>query len=241
VFVYGPFSPGRTRDGRGFRAEDGRARRDWCGADLPIWLAVNRRLILASASPARRQLLEWAGLSPEVAVSQVTEDGVDDLPTIDAVRVLAQRKARAVARAELAQRAGDPPIVIGCDSMLEFDNETWGKPSSPAEVIQRWRRLRGREGLLHTGHCVIDTSTNATAAATDTAVVRFGNPDDREIEAYSRTKEALEVAGPFTLEGRSAPWIESIVGNYGTITGISLALLRRLLAEVNVEIIDLWS
>jgi septum formation protein len=202
---------------------------------------VHRRLILASASPARRQLLEWAGLSPEVAVSLVSEDGVDHLPTSDAVRVLAERKARAVAEAEMARPAGDPPIVVGCDSMLEFDGETWGKPSSPAEVVQRWRRLRGREGLLHTGHFVIDTSSSCSAGATDTAVVRFGVPDDREIEAYSRTSEALEVAGPFTLEGRSAPWIESIVGNYGTITGISLALLRRLLADVNVEIIDLWS
>ena len=166
---------------------------------------------------------------------------MDDLAPVDAVRVLAERKARAVAVAELAQPAGDPPIVVGCDSMLEFDGESWGKPSSRDEVIQRWRRLRGQDGLLHTGHCVIDTSADSTAAATDTALVRFGAPDDREIEAYSRTEEALEVAGPFTLEGRSAPWIESIVGNYGTITGISLAVLRRLLAELNVEIVDLWS
>jgi septum formation protein len=217
----------------------GEARPHRCSTDLPIWLAVTRRLILASASPARRQLLEWAGLSPEVCVSHVPEDGVEGLPPIEAVLVLAQRKARAVAGAELAPP--DPPIVVGCDSMLELDGETWGKPSSPAEVVERWRRLRGREGRLHTGHCVIDASDNSTAAATDTAIVRFGVPDDREIEAYSRTTEALEVAGPFTLEGRSAPWIESIVGNYGTITGISLALLRRLLAEVNVDIIDLWS
>jgi septum formation protein len=208
---------------------------------LSIWLAVNRRLILASASPARRQLLEWAGLSPEVAVSHVSEDGVDHLRPSEAVLVLAERKARAVAEAEILGPAVDPPIVIGCDSMLEFDGETWGKVSSPAEVIERWRRLRGGEGLLHTGHCVIDTLTDSTAAAADTALVRFGVPDDREIEAYSRTKEAFEVAGPFTLEGRSAPWIDSIVGNYGTITGISLALLRRLFAELDVEIIDLWS
>jgi len=206
-----------------------------------MWLAVNRRLILASASPARRQLLEWAGLSPEVAVSHVSEDGVDHLPASDAVRLLAERKAEAVAEAVMDPVPVDPPIVVGCDSMLEFDGEIWGKASSPEEVVERWRRLRGREGLLHTGHCVIDAATGKKAAATDTARVNFGAPEDREIELYSQTTEALEVAGPFTLEGRSAPWIESIVGNYGTITGISLALLRRLLAEVNVEIIDLWS
>jgi septum formation protein len=209
--------------------------------DLSIWLAVNRRLILASASPARRQLLEWAGLSPEVAVSHVPEDGVDHLRPSEAVLVLAERKARAVAEAEIPRPPVDRPIVIGCDSMLEFEGETWGKVSSPAEVIGRWRRLRGSEGLLHTGHCVIDTLTDSRAAATDTALVRFGVPGDREVEAYSRTEEAFAVAGPFTLEGRSAPWIDSIVGNYGTITGISLALLRRLLAELDVEIIDLWS
>jgi septum formation protein len=206
-----------------------------------MWLAVNRRLILASASPARRQLLEWAGLSPDVAVSHVAEDGVDHLPAIEAVLVLAERKARAVAGGISARARIDPPIVVGCDSMLEFDGETWGKASSPADVVNRWRRLRGGRGLLHTGHCVVDTATGKEAAATDTALVRFGVPDDREIEAYSRTSEALQVAGPFTLEGRSAPWIESIDGNYGTITGISLALLRRLLADLNVEIIDLWS
>jgi septum formation protein len=208
---------------------------------------VNRRLILASASPARRQLLEWAGLSPDVVVSHVAEDGVDHLPASEAVRVLAERKARAVANEISAGPRIDPPIVayppivIGCDSMLEFEDETWGKASSPAEVVERWQRLRGGRGLLHTGHCVLDTGTGNEAAATDTALVRFGVPDDREIQAYSRTSEALEVAGPFTLEGRSAPWIDSIDGNYGTITGISLPLLRRLLAELNVEIIDLWS
>jgi septum formation protein len=206
-----------------------------------MWLAVNRRLILASASPARRQLLEWAGLSPDVAVSHVAEDGVDHLPAIEAVQVLAERKARAVVSGIPASQGADAPIVVGCDSMLEFDGETWGKASSPAEVVDRWRRLRGGRGLLHTGHCVLDTATGNEAAATDTALVRFGVPDEREIEAYSRTSEALQVAGPFTLEGRSAPWIESIDGNYGTITGISLALLRRLLAELKVEIIDLWS
>lgn len=178
-------------------------------------------------------------MSPEVVVSNVAEDGVDHLPPVEAVLVLAQRKAEAVAA---AQRTGpDAPLVIGCDSLLEFEGASWGKPSSPVQVIDRWRRMRGREGLLHTGHCVIDTAISATAAATDTALVRFGNPSDREIETYAATSEAMTVAGPFTLEGRSAPWVDTIDGNYGTITGLSLPLLRRLLAELDVEIIDLWS
>ena len=215
----------------------------WCGRaappDLPTWHDVARRLILASSSPARRQLLEWAGLSPEVVPSNVAEDGVDHLPPVEAVRVLAQRKAEAVAA---GQRSGsDAPLVIGCDSLLEFEGAAWGKPSSPTQVVERWHRMRGREGLLHTGHCVIDTSTNSMAMATDTALVRFGHPSDREVEAYASTKEAMEVAGPFTLEGRSAPWVDTIDGNYGTITGVSLPLLRRLFADLDVEIIDLWS
>ncbi len=207
--------------------------------DLPTWHAVARRLILASSSPARRQLLEWAGLSPEVVASHVAEDGVDHLPPAEAVLVLARRKAEAVASVQAT--GSDAPLVIGCDSLLEFEGNTWGKPGSPAQVVERWRRMRGRQGLLHTGHCVIDTATNSNAMATDTALVRFGQPSDREIDAYASTPEALQVAGPFTLEGRSAPWVDTIDGNYGTITGISLPLLRRLLADLDVEIIDLWS
>jgi septum formation protein len=106
--------------------------------------------------------------------------------------------------------------------------------------MDRWHLMRGREGLLHTGHCVVNVATGAEAAATDSAVVRFGHPTDQEIEAYAATTESLLVAGPFTLEGMSAPWIDSIDGNYGTITGVSLATLRRLMHELGVEIVDFW-
>jgi septum formation protein len=151
--------------------------------------------------------------------------------------VLARRKAQAVAD-RLTPKEG---LVVACDSLLEFEGESWGKAASSEEVVHRWKRLRGATGLLHTGHAVIDAASERQAAHVDAAVVHFGEPTDREIEAYSRTPESLQVAGPFTLEGRSAPWIESIEGNYGTITGISLAVLRRLLARLDVEIVDLWS
>ena len=195
-----------------------------------------RRLILASASPARRSLLESAGLRPEIIVSHVDEDGVDGLSAEDGVAVLARRKGEAVAGRPEAKDA----IVVACDSMLEFEGEAWSKPDSAIEVVQRWKRMRGSSGRLHTGHFLIDTASGRHASATDTAVVHFGEPSDVEIDTYARTEESRQVAGPFTLEGRSAGWVDSIEGNPGTITGISLPVLRRLLSRLDVELIDLW-
>lgn len=196
------------------------------------------RLILASGSAARLQLLRGAGLRPEVIVSHVDESGVDDLAPWEAVLVLARRKAEAVS-AQLAPAT--PAVVVGCDSLLELEGAAFGKPRSAEEAAERWRRMSGRTGLLHTGHCLIDTAGARQAAAVDTAAVVFGWPTDREIGAYARTEEALRVAGPFTLEGMSAPWIESIRGSYGTVMGISLPVVRRLLGELGVEILDLWA
>ena len=195
-----------------------------------------RRLVLASASPARRYLLESGGLRPEVIVSHVPEDGTDHLSPVEAVAVLARRKGQAVAARPEAKDA----LVVACDSLLEFEGEAWGKAASAPEVMARWRRMRGGVGHLHTGHQVIDALDGRQAGRTDTAVVHFGHPSDAEIEAYAATRESQLVAGPFTLEGRSAPWIDAIEGSYGTITGISLAVLRELLDSLGVRLIDLW-
>ena len=199
-------------------------------------MGAARRLVLASASPARRWLLESAGLEPEVMVSNVDEGGTDHLAPPAAVALLAARKGEAVA----ARIRPDDALVVACDSLLEFDGRTWGKAAGADQVIQRWRLMRGSTGRLHTGHVVVDAATSETVSETDTALVRFGNPTDGEIEAYAGVDESREVAGPFTLEGRSAPWIDSIDGNYGTITGLSLPVLRRLLGRLGVEIVDLW-
>ena len=183
-------------------------------------------------------MLRWAGLQPEVIVSGVDEDGADSLPVAEQVLVLARRKATAVAdRLDPTESA----LVIGCDSLLEFDGRAEGKPANGAGAAALWRRMRTRTGWLHTGHCLIDTARSAEASATDTALIRFGNPTDAEIDAYVRTGEPLQVAGAFTLEGFGAAWIDSIDGNYGTITGLSIPVLRRLLRQLDVELVGLWA
>jgi septum formation protein len=196
------------------------------------------RLILASASPARLRVLRSAGLEPEVIVSGVDEGGAENLPPGEAVLTLARRKAAAVAA---GLPGTEPAVVIGCDSLLEFAGRAVGKPESAGEAVALWRRLRRGHGTLHTGHCVIDTGRAWAVAAEDAALVRFGDPTDEEIDAYIRTGEPLHVAGGFTLEGFGAAWIDSIDGNSGTIMGLSVPVLRRLLRELDLEIIDFWT
>lgn len=168
-------------------------------------------------------------------VSGVDEDDVGgDARTV--VAALAERKAAAVAALPDARGA----LVLGCDSLLELDGHICGKPRTPDEAIARWRRMRGSNGTLVTGHCLIDTATGAQASAVAAALLRFGQPSDAEIAAYVDSGEPLEVAGAFTIDGRAAPFIDGIDGDPGTVIGVSLSLLRELLAKLDVEIISLW-
>jgi septum formation protein len=192
--------------------------------------------VLASASPARLRLLRDAGFSPRVVVSGVEEDDVDAADARELVRELAERKATAVA----AGLSGDE-LVVGCDSMLELDGEVLGKPPSPQDAVERWQRMRGRTGTLLTGHCVVDVAASKQVSDVAATAVRFGTPTDAEIDAYVATGEPLGVAGAFTLDGRSAPFVDGIDGDPGTVIGLSLPLLRSLLGDLGVEVTSLWS
>ena len=198
-----------------------------------------RRLVLASQSPARLGLLRQAGLDPEVIVSGVDEDAVSAPTPADLALALALAEAKASVVAAKPEVKG--ALVIGCDSVLDLDGEALGKPADAEEATARWKSMRGRAGTLQTGHCVYDTTSGRYVSAIASTVVRFGEPTDAEIAAYVASGEPLYVAGAFTLDGRSAPFIEGIDGDHGNVIGISLPLVRRLLAELGVGITELWT
>ena len=190
-------------------------------------------LVLASGSRARLRVLQDAGFDPVVAVSGVDET-VGDLTTAQAVAVIAERKATAVASRQ------QTALVLACDSMLDLDGVSLGKPSSEAEVLDVWRRLSGREAELFTGHCLIDTSGGTRVLEVAHTLVRFGRPSEEELSAYAATVEVLDLAGAFSIEGRGGPFVEGIDGSPSNVMGLSLPLFRLMLIQVGVSIADLW-
>jgi septum formation protein len=192
-------------------------------------------LVLASASPARLALLRSAGLDPKVIVSGVDESAFQADTTAGLVAMLAQAKADAVA-AGLGRG-----LVLGCDSLLELDGRALGKPRSEEDATGLWHEMSGRTGILHTGHCLVDVASGRRAAAVAATSLRFGTPSDAEIAAYVASGEPLRVAGGFTLEGRGGWFVDGIDGDHGNVAGISLPLLRRLLAELGMAVTTLWT
>lgn len=192
--------------------------------------------VLASASPARLKTLRQAGIDPTVIVSGVDEDQIADLPPAELALALAELKCGAVAgREDVPTEA----VVLGCDSVLELDGEALGKPGTPEEATRRWQAMRGRTGILHTGHCLrfADTAAKATSSTT----VHFADVTDAEIAAYVATGEPLHVAGAFTVDGLGGAFVEGIEGDHHNVVGVSLPLVRRLLAEVGLSWTDYWS
>jgi septum formation protein len=199
---------------------------------------VNARLVLASASPARLATLRSAGVGPEVVVSGVDESQVQVDDPARLALDLARLKARAVA-GTLDPGAG-PAWVIGCDSVLELDGAIHGKPADAAEARTRWRSMRGRSGVLHTGHCLVDTGSGREVARSADTVVHFADPCDEEVDAYVATGEPLKVAGAFTLDGLGGAFVRGIEGDPHTVVGVGLPLLREMFAELGVRWTDLW-
>lgn len=179
-------------------------------------------------------MLRNAGLHPDVVVSGADETDEDGLDTAGLVAALAERKATAVASMR------PDALVLGCDSVLDLDGSALGKPGTPQAAAEVWQRTAGRSATLYTGHCLIDGPSGRHAQAVAATTVRFGRPTDAEMAAYIGTGEPLAVAGAFTIEGYGAPFVEGIDGDPSNVLGLSLPLLRRMLAELGFMITDLW-
>ena len=200
-------------------------------------MSPDRRLVLASASPARLSLLRQAGLSPEVVVSGVDESLVTAPRVAEQVALLAAAKAADVAKQET------DALVIGADSLLEFNGKPLGKPADAAEARDRWRRMSGRSGVLHTGQALFDVRDGAVVSrdiAVASTVVYFASPTTAELEAYLATGEPLAVAGAFTLDGLGAPFVRRVEGDPAAVVGLSLTVLRTQLGKRGLAITDLW-
>ena len=208
-------------------------------------------ILLASQSSGRLATLRAAGVEPLVRVSDVDEHAVlrvlaadsrQEPTPVQQVQALARAKAEEVAAAVTrAEREADPSlVVVGCDSMLEIDGQVVGKPGTSEIARARWQSMRGRTGVLHSGHALVRVGNGARAGGVSSTTVRFGSPTDAEIDAYVATGEPLGCAGAFTIDGLGGAFIDGIDGDPHGVVGISLPLLRRLLADLDVRWTDLW-
>lgn len=199
------------------------------------------RFILASKSPARRETLRRAGLRPEILVSGVDEDKVRADKPSDLALVLADLKAESVAE---RLQISEPTALVACDSLLEFAGRAHGKPGSAEEAIQRWYRMRGQSGVLHTGHHVSvwdAEGTRSTQTRLASTTVTFADLSDAEIAAYAATGEPERVAGAFTTDGYGGPFVTRMEGDPHNVVGLSLPLLRQMLLDLGVPWHSLWA
>jgi septum formation protein len=191
--------------------------------------------VLASASPARRQLLQSAGIQPVVRQSDFDESQIQITDCYQLVQTLAQRKAEVVA-AQIQSSA----LVLGCDSLLALDGEIYGKPRDTEEATRRWQQMRGRTGNLLTGHALIDLTQGKSLVRVQVTQVEFAALSDRQIAAYVSTGEPLHCAGCFALDGQGGLFVERIIGCHSNVIGLSLPLLRQMLEQLGYDVTDFW-
>jgi septum formation protein len=190
--------------------------------------------ILASASPARRRLLQTVGIEPIVRPSDFDESQIQVNEPAQLVTTLAQCKAETVAP------QFESALIMGCDSVLSLNGEIHGKPANASEAIARWQVMQGSFGDLYTGHALIDLSQNRTIVKSQVTRVYFGQMSDRTIAAYVATGEPLKCAGAFALEGFGSLFVEKIAGCHSNVIGLSLPLLRYMLEELGYDVTDYW-
>ena len=199
------------------------------------------RFILASQSPARKETLRRAGLRPEILVPAVDEETVSADKPSDLALKLADLKAESVIE---RLRISQPTALVACDSLLEFDGSAHGKPGSADQAIQRWYRMRGQSGILHTGHHVSVWDADGhrtTQRRLASTTVLFADLSDAEIAAYAATGEPERVAGAFTTDGYGGAFITGVSGDPHNVVGLSLPLLRQMLLDLGVPWHTLWA
>lgn len=194
--------------------------------------------VLASTSPARKKLLSEAGiqfrdLAPGVDEDQMVEELAPQTPS-ELTELLARAKAEAIAATETTS------LVLGCDSALFFEGQILGKPLASSVAIERWKSMRGKSGSLFSGHHLIDVQNNRAVSLVTSTEVFFADLSNREIETYVATKEPLQVAGGFTIDGLGGAFVERINGDYHTVVGLSLVGLRKMMGELGLDYQSLW-
>jgi septum formation protein len=207
-----------------------------------------RKVLLASASASRLRLLQDSGIQPYVQVSAVDEDAISNelsaksvsgIEPAYLVEQLAIAKGEAVAR-DITVTAEKDLIIIAADSMLEFEGVAYGKPGTPEKAKERWQAMRGKSGYLHSGHWIKDLVSGEVRSGVAGARIHFGEVSDEEIDHYVSSGEPLGVAGAFTHEGRSAAFISAIEGDVAAVAGMSMYLIRTLLAEIGISWTEIW-
>ncbi len=190
--------------------------------------------VLASASPARRRLLQTVGIEPIVRPSDFDESKIQLTDPEKLVQILAQSKAETIAPEFVSA------LIMGCDSVLAVNGEIYGKPANPQEACDRWQKMQGHFGDLYTGHAFIDNAQKCTLVKCQITRVYFAPMSDDAIQAYVGTGEPLKCAGCFALEGKGGLFVEKIEGCHSNVIGLSLPLLRQMLAELGYKVTDFW-